>query len=86
MTEHPGRPDEAVAALRHLVHRGVNGAYFLGASGQTNAAYPAENPDPSLAQAPLVYQVQGGISRPIHPAPYAAASFRLPPWLPARSG
>ncbi|WP_016905617.1 ABC transporter substrate-binding protein [Streptomyces xiaopingdaonensis] len=79
--QHPGRPDETVTALRHLVHRGVNGAYFLGAQGQTNAAYPDENPDPSLAQAPLVYQVQGGVSRPVHPAPYARAAFRLPPWL-----
>ncbi|WP_030421480.1 ABC transporter substrate-binding protein [Streptomyces sp. SCSIO 75703] len=77
----PGRPAETVAALRHVVHRGVNGAYFLGAAGQTNAAYPDESPDPSLSQAPLVYQVQGGRSRAVHPAPYAEASFRPPPWL-----
>ncbi|MGW0954422.1 ABC transporter substrate-binding protein [Streptomyces sp. NPDC002545] len=77
----PGSSAETVAALRSVVHRGVNGAYFLGAPGQTNAAYPDENPDPSLAQAPLVYQVQDGISRAVHPAPYAEAVFRLPPWL-----
>ncbi|MEV0579307.1 ABC transporter substrate-binding protein [Streptomyces sp. NPDC050392] len=80
-TSGPGRPGETVDALRSVVHRGVNGAYFLGAAGQTNAAYPDENPDPSLAQAPLVYQVQDGTSRAIHPTPYAEASFRLPPWL-----
>ncbi|MFC8566967.1 ABC transporter substrate-binding protein [Streptomyces sp. NPDC057245] len=77
----PGRPAETVAALRSVVHRGVNGAYFLGAAGQTNAAFPDENPDPSLSQAPLVYQVQGGRSRAVHPSPYAEASFRPPPWL-----
>ncbi|MFD7432387.1 ABC transporter substrate-binding protein [Streptomyces sp. NPDC059818] len=80
-TSGPGRPGETVDALRSIVHRGVNGAYFLGAAGQTNAAYPDENPDPSLAQAPLVFQIQEGTSRAIHPTPYAEAAFRLPPWL-----
>ncbi|MFG3254922.1 ABC transporter substrate-binding protein [Streptomyces sp. NPDC048172] len=77
----PRRPGATMAALRNEVHRGVNGSYYLGGPGQTNAAYPDENPDPSLAQAPLVFQIQRGVSRTIHPAPYAETVFRRPPWL-----
>ncbi|MDX6546797.1 MAG: branched-chain amino acid transport system substrate-binding protein, partial [Gaiellales bacterium] len=60
--------------------RGVNGSYMLGSPDQTGRSYPLETSDPSLGQAHLVFQVQGGAHRVLHPAPYAEAQFRAPPW------
>ncbi|MFC5993552.1 ABC transporter substrate-binding protein [Pseudonocardia hispaniensis] len=64
--------------LRNRIHRGVNGAYHLGTTNQTNLVYPDESADPSIAQAHLVYQIQAGQHRIIAPAPYPSAPFRPP--------
>jgi branched-chain amino acid transport system substrate-binding protein len=72
---------EVADELRHISHRGVNGVYQLGARDQTGRAYPLETADPSLGQAHLVFQVQDGEHRVLHPAPYGECAFRAPPWL-----
>jgi branched-chain amino acid transport system substrate-binding protein len=78
------RAFEAVAdELRRIPHRGVNGTYFLGSDGQSALSYPDDTPDPSLAQAHLVLQVQAGAHRILEPLPYADGSFVLPPWFGA---
>jgi branched-chain amino acid transport system substrate-binding protein len=72
---------DVAAELRRISHRGVNGSYFLGDPDQTGRSYPLETADPSLGQAHLVFQVQDGADRILHPAPYAESGFRLPAWL-----
>jgi branched-chain amino acid transport system substrate-binding protein len=72
---------DVAAELRRISHRGVNGSYFLGDPDQTGRSYPLETGDPSLGQAHLVFQVQDGVDRILHPAPYAESGFRLPAWL-----
>lgn len=67
--------------LRRTAHRGVNGTYFLDHDRQCGLAYPDETPDPSLGQAHLVFQVQSGRQRILHPLPYADGSFRTPSWF-----
>jgi branched-chain amino acid transport system substrate-binding protein len=69
--------------LRRMTHRGVNGTYFLGHERQCGLAYPDETPDPSLGHAHLVFQIQDGAQRILHPLPYADGSFRTPSWLAA---
>ena len=64
--------------LRQLVHRGVSGAYYFGTDGQTALTYPDDTPDPSLAQAHLVHQIQSGQHVIVAPTPYAVARFRPP--------
>ncbi|WP_204048096.1 ABC transporter substrate-binding protein [Microbispora siamensis] len=84
-----GRPQDfdAVARdLRALVYRGVNGVYDLDRGGQTSVAFPDEIADPSLGQAHLIFQVQGGAHRIISPTPYAEATFRQPPWIGPSTG
>lgn len=71
------------AALRESVHRGVNGAYSFTREGQSALAYPLGTPDPSIAMAHLVFQVQDNRQRIVDPAPYTEAEFRRPPWWPA---
>ncbi len=65
--------------LRRVRYRGVNGAYYLDNPGQCGLVFPDATPDPSLAQAHLVFQIQGGAHRIVAPAPYADATFR---WAP----
>ncbi|MEA2280326.1 MAG: branched-chain amino acid transport system substrate-binding protein [Solirubrobacteraceae bacterium] len=69
------------AELRRTAHRGVNGTYFLGHDRQCGLAYPDETPDPSLGQAHLVFQIQAGEQRILHPLPYADGTFRTPSWF-----
>lgn len=69
--------------LRQLRYRGVNGAYFLDNAEQSGLSFPDTTPDPSLGQAHLVLQVQGGAHQIISPAPYAEASFAPPDRLAA---
>jgi branched-chain amino acid transport system substrate-binding protein len=69
------------AALRTGAHRGVNGTYFLGNERQTGLSYPDDTPDPSLGQAHLVFQVQGGRQRILQPKPYADGTFVTPSWF-----
>lgn len=70
--------------IRSTTYRGVNGAYHLDLPGQSALAYPDSTRDPSIAQAHLVYQVQGGRHRILAPEPYADSSFVLPPWIAGR--
>jgi branched-chain amino acid transport system substrate-binding protein len=73
--------------LRRMTYRGVNGTYALDHDRQCSVSYPDETPDPSIAQAHLIFQIQDGAQRILHPAPYGEATFRLPPWFsgaPAR--
>jgi len=67
--------------LRRMRYRGVNGAYFLDNERQSGLAYPDMTNDPSLSQAHLVFQVQGGEHRILAPAPYVESNFRTPPWF-----
>ncbi len=70
-------------SLRHGVHRGVNGAYSFAATGQSALAYPQATPDPSIAMAHLVFQIQDNRQRIVYPSPYTQAKFRKPLWWPA---
>lgn len=65
-----------VASLRQVVHRGVNGSYWLGGKGQAPLTLPDHTLDASVAQAQLIFQVQGGCHRIIGPSPYTEALFR----------
>ncbi|WP_043779821.1 ABC transporter substrate-binding protein [Rhodococcus sp. JVH1] len=67
---------EVNARLREAVHRGVNGAYYLGNRGQTNVSYLDAASDVSVAQAHLVFQVQDGQHRIIAPTPLSESMFR----------
>lgn len=69
--------------LRRQTHRGVNGSYHLDNEGQSALAYPDMTRDPSLSQAHLVLQVQGGRHRVLSPHPYVEASFCTPRWFGA---
>ena len=71
--------------LRAAPFRGVNGAYFLDNERQSALAYPDMTNDPSLSQAHLVFQVQGGEHRIVAPQPYVETSFHDPPWRRRRS-
>ena len=68
-----------VAQLRKLIHRGVNGSYWL--RDNVSLAYPAQTQDPGLGQAHLFFQIQDGRQRIIEPAPYIESPFQIPPWM-----
>lgn len=72
--------------IRSSVYRGVNGGYSFTTPGQSALSYPLQTPDPSIAQAQLVYQVQHGSQRIISPSPYADGTYLPPPWLVAPRG
>ena len=69
------------ADLRSIVHRGVNGAYYFGNSGQVGLAFPDNTQDPSISQAHLVFQIQGGRQRILAPLPYGDTPLADPPWF-----
>ncbi|MEO9324827.1 ABC transporter substrate-binding protein [Nocardioides sp. C4-1] len=69
-------------SLRQGVHRGVNGAYSFASAGQSALAYPLATPDPSIAMAHLVFQIQDNRQRIVYPSPYTEATFRRPEWWP----
>ena len=76
------RDFQAVAEhLRRRPFRGVNGSYFMDNESQSALAYPDMTRDPSLSQAHLVLQIQGGHHRVLSPAPYVEAAFEPPAWL-----
>lgn len=81
----PKDPRAVTGELRRLIHRGVNGVYFLGDESQTALSFPGRTADMSLAQAHLVFQIQEGQHRILSPAPYADSSFRTPEWFSARA-
>jgi branched-chain amino acid transport system substrate-binding protein len=68
-----------IAQLRKMIHRGVNGGYWL--TKNAGLAYPAQTADPGISQAHLFFQIQGGVHRIIQPAPYIEAPFQVPPWI-----
>ena len=72
---------KVASTLRDSAYRGVNGAYWLGNPGQTGLAYPDVTPDPSIAQAHLLFQIQEGRHRVLGPWPYVEAPFRNPSWF-----
>lgn len=83
----PRRFGDVAASLRRQVHRGVSGAYWLDAPGQSGLAYPDMTPDPSIAHPHLVLQLRGGAHRTLAPSPYADARFVRQPWMgEARTG
>jgi branched-chain amino acid transport system substrate-binding protein len=73
--------DHVAKEIRRAVYRGTNGSYLLDTPGQAGLSYPDTTPDPSIAQAHLVFQVQGGAHRILAPDPYSDGRFRLPPWF-----
>jgi branched-chain amino acid transport system substrate-binding protein len=68
-----------IAQLRKMIHRGVNGGYWL--TKNAGLAYPAGSPDPGISQAHLFFQIQSGVHHIIQPAPYIEAQFQLAPWM-----
>ncbi len=72
---------DVTAALRGLVHRGVNGAYWFGSTGQRPLSFPDETPDASLGLAHLTFQVQHGRQEIVSPAVYATATLTRPSWV-----
>ncbi len=80
--ENPRMFPDVAAQLRASTYRGVNGAYFLDNAAQSGLSYPDATLDPSLGQAHLVFQIQGGAHRVLSPSPYVESRFRMPPWVP----
>lgn len=75
-----GRDSHEVAEfLRNSAHRGLNGVYFLGSPGQASLAYPDMTPDPSISQAQMIYQFQGGTARVLAPFPNDSVDAFHPP-------
>lgn len=74
-----------ITRMRQLVYRGVSGVYYFGTRGQSALTYPDDTPDPSLAQAHLVHQVQSGHHVIVAPAPYQQGFVQPPPWLPRQA-
>lgn len=62
--------------LRSSQYRGVNGAYTFRSLGQSTEVYPLTCPDPSIAQAHLVFQIQNGRQRILWPQPYSETNFQ----------
>ncbi|MCW6510593.1 ABC transporter substrate-binding protein [Lichenifustis flavocetrariae] len=80
-TDNPRAFDRVVPEIRAVIHRGVNGAYSLDNPGQVAQAYPDTSQDPSISQAHLIFQIQGGQQRILSPSPYGECAFQPPPWL-----
>jgi len=68
-----------IAQLKKMIHRGVNGGYWL--TKNAGLAFPAQTADPGVSQAHLFFQIQGGVHRIIQPAPYVEASYTKPSWM-----
>ena len=68
-----------IAQLKKMIHRGVNGGYWL--TKNAGLAFPAQTADPGVSQAHLFFQIQGGVHRIIQPAPYIEASYTKPSWM-----
>ena len=60
-----------IAQLKKMIHRGVNGGYWL--TKNAGLAYPAQTADPGISQAHLFFQIQNGVHHIIQPAPYIEA-------------
>lgn len=65
--------------LRSIIWRGVNGGYYM--QKNFGLSFPAEQPDMSLSQAHLFFQIQNGANGTIiQPAPFTNGEFQLAPW------
>ncbi len=65
--------------LRKIIWRGVNGGYYM--PSNYGLSFPAEEPDMSLSQAHLFFQIQNGANGTIiAPAPFTNGEFQLAPW------
>jgi branched-chain amino acid transport system substrate-binding protein len=60
--------------------RGVTGCLYL--DKHINAAYPVEQPDPTLAQPEIIAQYWENGQIVFYPEPYTNGKFQLPPWMP----
>lgn len=69
-----------VAAIRGMIHRGVNGGYYLNNDGQRGLVYPVETLDPSLGQAHLHFQIQNGQHKVVWPPPFVDGEYERAPW------
>lgn len=74
--DNPRRTSDVTASVRNLVHRGVNGTYWMNDPTQSPRTLPDLTLDASIAQAQLVYQVQDGRHRVVAPPPYVQAPLR----------
>ncbi|MDO8384070.1 MAG: ABC transporter substrate-binding protein [Microbacterium sp.] len=72
--------DQVAARIRTSTYRGVNGSYYFNTPSQTAQGYSEGSGDPSLSQAHLIYQIQGGRQEIVSPRPYNTARFQMPPW------
>jgi len=71
-----GQNFEAVkAGMRNLIHRGVNGGYWL--NKNAGLAYPVETPDAGLGQAHLFFQIQGTGNTILNTTVYSATGAGL---------
>ena len=62
-----------------ITHRGYTGTLRM--VDHAGVAYPGETNDPSLGQAHIFVQIQGGQHKVIGPTPWTDGEFQLPPWL-----
>jgi branched-chain amino acid transport system substrate-binding protein len=79
--ENPRTFDAVADALHRATYRGVCGVYAPRGDRHISQSFPDETLDPSVSQAHLTFQIQGGVSRVISPATYAESVFRSPPWF-----
>ena len=78
----PRSSDEVIRYMRRWPHRGVNGVYYFGESGQEPLLYPDTTMDAALSQAHLVYQLQGRTQTLLAPEPFGSAkNFKMPNWM-----
>ncbi len=79
MESDPADGKAVSAAMRRMIHRGVNGGYHFGTYAYPRG-FPAEVNDPSIGIPHPFYQIQNGEHRLIAPSPYDVASFEPGPW------
>jgi branched-chain amino acid transport system substrate-binding protein len=65
-----------------VIHRGTTGGITLSKS-HAGLAYPGQTDDPSIGQAHIIAQLQGGKQVVISPEPYTTGDFQPPPWFRA---
>lgn len=66
--------------LRTMIHRGVNGAYYMNNKEQSGLSYPNNTNDPGLGQAHLFFQIQNGQQVIIAPEPYTGGAYKPAGW------
>jgi branched-chain amino acid transport system substrate-binding protein len=79
--ENPRTFSAVSGALLRATYRGVCGVYAPRGDRHISQSFPDETADPSVSQAHLEFQIQGGRSRVLSPRIYAESVFREPPWF-----